>query len=263
MRPYLSIFSARMRTLLQYRAAAMAGVGTQLFWGFIRIMIFDAFYRSTRTAPSLTWEQMVSYIWLGQAMLGLMPWRGDREVHEMIRTGGVANELLRPLDLYGLWYSRSVAMQFAPTLLRSVPQFVLAGFFFGLQAPASLASAAAWVLATAMAFLLSGAIATLITMSLLWTVSGEGISLITTAMMPLLAGLIVPLPFFPDWAQAILNFLPFRGMMDVPFRLYVGHIPPERIVFVLAHQLAWTLALVMFGRWLLARALRQLVVQGG
>jgi ABC-2 type transport system permease protein len=252
-----------MRTLLQYRAAAIAGIGTQLFWGWIRVMIFGAFYRSTSTPPSLTWEQMVTYIWLGQAMLGLMPWRGDREVQEMIRTGGVANELLRPLDLYGLWYSRSVAQQLAPTLLRSIPQFVLAGLFFGLQSPPSVASAVAWALATAAAFLLAAAIVTLFTISLLWTISGEGASLLVASLVPLLSGLIVPLPLFPEWAQAVLNLLPFRGIMDVPFRLYMGHISPEHTGFVLAHQLAWTLALVALGRWLLARGLSRLVVQGG
>ena len=46
-RGYLSIFSAKFRTLLQYRAAALAGCGTQLFWGVIRMMIFEGFYRSS------------------------------------------------------------------------------------------------------------------------------------------------------------------------------------------------------------------------
>ncbi|MDT7580304.1 MAG: hypothetical protein QOK35_1568, partial [Pseudonocardiales bacterium] len=33
MKPYWAVLSARFRTLLQYRAAAMAGVGTRVFWG--------------------------------------------------------------------------------------------------------------------------------------------------------------------------------------------------------------------------------------
>ncbi len=45
MTPYLAVFSARIRMLLQYRAAAMAGMATQIFWGWIRVMIFAAFHR--------------------------------------------------------------------------------------------------------------------------------------------------------------------------------------------------------------------------
>ena len=44
MKGYTALVSAHFRTLLQYRAAALAGLGTQLFWGLIRVMIFEAFY---------------------------------------------------------------------------------------------------------------------------------------------------------------------------------------------------------------------------
>jgi ABC-2 type transport system permease protein len=38
-RPYLAIVSARFRMLLQYRAAALAGLWTQVFFGFVLISI--------------------------------------------------------------------------------------------------------------------------------------------------------------------------------------------------------------------------------
>jgi ABC-2 type transport system permease protein len=263
MKPYAAILSARTRMMLQYRGAALGGIGCQLFWGYIRLMIFDAFYRSTTTAPPLDWAQMVSYIWLGQALFALFPWNVDREVQAMIRTGTVAYEMLRPVDLYGLWYSRAVAARLAPTLLRAVPQFLIAGLFFGLRPPASLASGVAWVLATTGALLLAAAFTTLFTISLLWTISGEGLWRLIQAVAPLLSGLLIPLPFFPQWAQPLLNALPFRGLIDVPFRVYVGNIPPEQIGAVLAHQAAWIAALVFLGRRLLAHGTHRLVVQGG
>ena len=98
---------------------------------------------------------------------------------------------------------------------------------------------------------------------MLWTVAGEGISRLVPAAVFVFSGMIVPLPLFPDWAQPVLNFLPFRGLADVPFRLYMGHIEAAEGIGVLAHQMAWTVALVMLGRWLLRRGLRRLVVQGG
>ena len=109
MRPYFAILSARFRTLLQYRVAALAGIGTQLFWGLIRVMIFDAFYRSTTAPQPMTYAEVVTYIWLGQAMLRFLPWDVEGDARQMMRTGGVAYELLRPLDLYALWFCRSLA----------------------------------------------------------------------------------------------------------------------------------------------------------
>jgi hypothetical protein len=50
-RPYLAIVGARARVLLQYRAAALAGVATQCFWGLIKIMILTAFYGMASAPP--------------------------------------------------------------------------------------------------------------------------------------------------------------------------------------------------------------------
>ena len=263
MTPYLAVLNARMRMLLQYRAAAIAGFGTQLFWGLIRMMIFEAFYRSTTAAQSMTLPDVVTYVWLGQAMFVMIPWTPDREIRDMIRNGTVAYELVRPLDLYTFWFSRSLAARIAPTLLRALPIFIIAGLFFQLQPPPSWASAGAWAAATCGALLLSAAVSTLLTISLLWTISGEGIATLVPAGVFLLSGMIVPLPLFPDWCQPVLNALPFRALIDVPFRLYLGHIPPDQALTALAQQLFWIAGFIGIGRWMLARGARRLIVQGG
>ena len=83
------------------------------------------------------------------------------------------------------------------------------------------------------------------------------------AAVAIFSGMYVPLPFFPVWARTVLDVLPFRGLVDVPFRLYIGHIPPSEILPLFAHQLAWALGLIGLGRVLLARGIRRLVIQGG
>jgi viologen exporter family transport system permease protein len=263
MRAYRAVLSARFRMLLQYRAAAVAGFATQLFWGLIRVMVFEAFYRSSSAPQPMRFDQVVTYVWLGQAMLLLHPTGWDPDVRTMIRTGTVAYEMLRPVDLYNLWYSRDLAARLAPTLLRAVPLFVLAGLFFGLQAPPSWASAGAWAATTLGALLLSSAISTLLTISLLWTISGEGIARLAPMVIYAFSGMLVPLPLLPDWARGVVNVLPFRGLADLPFRVYMGHIPPAQLGPVLAHQLGWAAALVLLGRGVLALGTRRLVIQGG
>jgi ABC-2 type transport system permease protein len=211
----------------------------------------------------MTFPEVVNYVWLGQATFAMLPWAIDPEIRTMVRSGSVVYELVRPLDLYNFWYGRGIASRTAPTLLRSVPLLCVAYLFFGLQLPPSLESVAAWVLATLGAVILGCAISNLIHISLLWTITGEGLVQLVQAGIFLFSGMIIPLPLFPDWAQPVLQALPFRGLADLPFRLYMGHIPPGQVWSVLAHQLAWSLGLVLFGRWLLSRGVRRLVVHGG
>ena len=263
MTPYTALLSARFRVLLQYRAAAFAGFGTQLFWGLIRVMIFQAFYDSSAAVQPINRAEAVTYIWLGQAMLGLLPWNLDSDIRAMVRNGTVAYELLRPLDLYSTWYMRAVAQRTAPTLLRCIPLFVIAGLFFGLRPPASPAACAAWLLTTAGAIALGCAFSTLMNVTLVTTVAGEGISRFVSPLVYTLSGMLIPVSLLPPGFLPVINALPFRGLVDTPFRAYLGLLPGHELGPALFHQAAWTLALVAIGRMLLQRSIHRLVIQGG
>ncbi|MDP6775918.1 MAG: ABC-2 family transporter protein, partial [Candidatus Latescibacteria bacterium] len=165
--------------------------------------------------------------------------------------------------LYSLWYTRMLAMRTAPTLLRSIPLLAITGLFFGLGSPPSWASALAFVLSLLGALLMGCAISCLLAISLFWTISGQGLNNLLMPAIFVFSGMLVPLPLLPDWAQPLLNALPFRGLVDVPFRLYTGHIPPAEVLPLFGFQLAWALALVLLGHRILARGTRRLVVQGG
>jgi len=263
MNAYTAILSARFRMLLQYRAAAFAGIVTQIFWGFIRVMIFEAFYRSTTAPQPMKLEDVITYVWLGQALLGLLPWNTDLEIRNMVKTGTVAYEMLRPVDLYNLWFFRALASRTAPTLLRAIPVFTLGLLFFGMRFPDSISSGFAWVLAMIGAIILGCSISTLLNISLLWTISGEGINRLLPAAVTIFSGMIIPIPLFPDWAQKILLALPFAGLVDMPFRIYVGNIPPNEIFLVLAHQLLWAAVFIAIGKAMVSRGVKIMTVQGG
>ncbi len=262
-RGYGAVLRARFSMLLQYRAAALAGLGTQVFWGMIFLMVYEAFYASSTAAKPIGMDALIAYIWLNQAFLGMLPWNVDKEVMAMVRTGSVANELLKPLDLYNLWFVRALAWRSAPTLMKSVPLLLIAWMFLGLKPPPDWASGGMFLLTITGALFLCSAMTSLLNISLLWTLTNQGLTRIATAVITLLSGSLVPLVMLPDWAQPWLMALPFAAMRDQPFRVYSGHIAPSQAWGVLCLQLGWTLLLVMFGKWLLARGMRRLVVQGG
>src|SRR6202012_4525446 len=114
------------RLTLQYRAAALAGVATQFWWGGMKIMILAAFYRGAASAP-MSLSQVVTYTWLGQAFLVFLPWNADPDVVGMVRTGAVAYERLRPVDTYAYWYVRALAWTIARVVPRAIPLTFVAG----------------------------------------------------------------------------------------------------------------------------------------
>ena len=263
MKSYLAIFKIRAKMLFQYRAAAVAGIFTQLFWGVIQVMIFTAFYSEASGREPMSLSQAITFMWVGQALLGILPWSIDKEIESQIKSGHVAYELIRPIHLYNLWYVRSFAMRFIPTALRCLPIFILGGCLFGLTAPVSWGAGCVFSLSVILALFLSSALCTLVIISLFWTISGEGIQRLLPHTTVLLSGMVVPLPLFPSWLQPFLSIQPLRGIMDIPCRLYTGMIPLSESLYYLGFQLGWTILLIALGKVLIKKALKQFVVQGG
>ena len=59
--------------------------------------------------------------------------------------------------------------------------------------------------------------------------------------------MIIPLPFMPSWLQKIAYFLPFRLAVDMPFRIYTGHIPVSQALQGVLIQLIWLGVLILTG----------------
>jgi ABC-2 type transport system permease protein len=269
--PYRALISARYRMLLQYRAAAMAGFATQLFWGAIKLMILAAFFQQIDTPAPMSMAELACYVWLGQALLGLLPWNVDPELQTKISSGSVAYELLRPLDLYWAWSARTLALRCANTSLRAVPMVLVCALVmpalglgeWALAPPPNLACAAAFVLSLLATVGLATALTMVLHAGLIHAISGKGFNSMMASVVLVFSGMVIPLPLFPDWLQPMLYWQPFRGLADVPYRIYVGHIEPSSALIEIAMQIGWTAVIVVLGRIILARASARLVTQGG
>ncbi len=266
MKPYLSVLRARFLLLLQYRLAALAGMCAPLLFGMVIIMVFETFYRSAFGPQPMSYAQTVTYVWLGQALLTVQPWNGDTEIMRMVRSGNIAYELCRPISLYTYWFARALALRTAPMLMQAGPILVFASILpanYRIRPPASLNALVCSLVLLIGAILISAAITNLMNIATLFSIAGEGIIRLVPALVILLSGSIVPIALFPPLVQKILHVLPFSGIVDTPQRFYVGLSSPSAMLPFLIHQLIWTAILVFAGQWLLKRAMKRIVVQGG
>ena len=95
------------------------------------------------------------------------------------------------------------------------------------------------------------------------TLTEKGIVEIIIALADILSGLVVPIPFFPKYFQAISKVLPFQYVSDLPFRIYVGNISLTEGINGLLIQIIWLLILIITGYILMNKSLKKAVVQGG
>jgi ABC-2 type transport system permease protein len=267
MRMYSSVLKLRLLMGMQYRAAALAGMATQFFWGFITIMVFEAFYEHTVTAPPISLKEVITYIWLQQAFLVFVTiWFRDNELFDLITSGNIAYELCRPCELYGFWYAKLLAQRLSSALLRCFPILIVAFFLpkpYDMTLPPSLTAFILFLCSLILGLLLLVAASMFMYISVFITMSPTGSLLVFSVLGEFFAGLIIPVPLMPQWLQKIAYLLPFRWSADFPFRVYSGHIPPNEAIIGILIQLVYIVCLVWLGRMALNSVLKKVVVQGG
>jgi ABC-2 type transport system permease protein len=270
LRPYLAVFRARFQLLLQYRAAALAGFGTQCWWGAIRVMVFAAFLTGDVHSP-MTLRQTIDYIWLGQALLMMLPWSADAELARMVRSGDVAYERLRPLDTYVYWYARAVARRTATPLLRAIPMVLATGLLlpalgfaqWGLAPPAGWNAAALFAVSMVFVIALASAFSAILDLLVVATLSERGVNTFVAPLATVFSGSLIPLPLLPEWMQPLMRYQPFAGLLDFPLRIYSGQLGGSAALTAIARQAVWALVFIGIGRALTVSVMKRLQTQGG
>ncbi len=267
MRLYLSMFRMRFVQSMQYRGVAFAHIAARVAWGLMEILAFAAFYRGNAAAFPMPFSQLVSYVWMQQVMLVLFSVVfGDGDIYSAIESGAIAYELVRPASLYGRWFAQSAASRVAFTVMHCLPALLVAMLLPGpyrLLLPPGVGQMLAFLLSTVLALGVVVALAMLMYISLFYIISQRGVRIIVTAVTLFLSGGVIPLPFFPATMQAVIRWLPFAAMQNMPLRIYSGNIAGNDAWWGMGLQVAWLTVLFFTGRLMMRRALQKVVVQGG
>lgn len=267
MKQYLTFFQTRLLAGLQYRAAALAGMSTQLVWGTMEVLLYRAFYLESPERFPMGMEALSAYIWLQQAFLAFFAlWYLEPELSEAVQNGTVAYELLRPGDLYGMWMARSLALRLSRAALRCLPILLIAALIpapYGLRVTASPGTLALFLASMLLMLTLVCAYTLLLYVMGFYLESTAGLRWLSLAAADLLGGAIVPLPFLPEPLRTIAALSPFGSMQNVPLRIFGGDIAGAEVAAAMGLQLFWCAALILAGRVLMGRGLRRCVVAGG
>ncbi|MBQ8131586.1 MAG: ABC transporter permease [Bacilli bacterium] len=267
MRAYLSYFKLKFISGLQYRSAALAGIATQFFFGFVYIMVYVAFYESGSSEVPMELSSLITYVWLNQSFFALInQFYKDPELFQLIRSGNISYELSRPKNMYFLWYFKILGQRLANVVMRFFPLLLVTSFLpepYRFSLPNSLSAFGLFLLSLLIGTLLVTAISTLYPILTLLTMNEKGIVNIVVVIADLLSGVGVPIVFFPEFLKRISACLPFQYISDLPFRIYVGNISIADGIFGMMIQFIWLILMILLGAILMKRNLKRVVVQGG
>lgn len=267
LRKYITFFRIRFTAGLQYRAAALAGIATQFAWGLFTVLLYKAFWEGDPDSFPMGIAQVSTYMWLRQAFLALFnSWQTDSSILSDITGGNIAYELTRPLDLYAMWFTKTISVRLANATLRFLPVLLVASLVpypYGISLPAGFVGFFGFLITMVLGVFVTCALVMFIYILTFFTMQPQGVRIVFNAITDFCAGDQIPLPFLPVGLATVLEYTPFAAMLNYPFRIYSGHIAGSAIGQCILLQVFWLIVLVILGSFLLKRALRQTVIQGG
>jgi ABC-2 type transport system permease protein len=265
MNQYISLFRIRFIKGLQYRAAALAGLMTQFAWGFMEILAFLAFYHTNPTAFPMKFSHLVSYIWMQQAFLALfVPWGFNGDAVETIVSGNICYDLARPMNIYNRWFFEMIADRVSRAALRCFTILIVAFILpapFRMTLPSDLFQFSMFIIAAPIAMFAATSYCLIDYISTFYTMSRYNAVFVILANF--LSGGYIPIPFFPEPFRKIAELLPFAAMQNMPLRIYSGDIAGMNAVQGIGLQIFWFAAMLIFGKLLMKRSLKQVIAQGG
>jgi ABC-2 type transport system permease protein len=254
------LIRAGYRRYAGYRQAALAGMLTNLVFGLLRAAVLTAVLAARGTVAGYDLATAITYVWLGQGLLAVVLLWGNTEFSDRVRSGDIVVDLGRPWDLQTALLATDLGRAGAAIGMRLLPPIAVGALFFPFRWPERPLTWLVFAVSVLLGVSVSFGVRFLLNCTAFWLLDARGVIALWGVASGVLTGLVVPLPWFPSWAQAVLWWTPCPALMQSPIDAFTERGDP---VGLLAHQLVWLVLLLVAGRVVLACGSRRLVVQGG
>lgn len=242
----------------------LAGVFTNSVFGLIRAgILLAAVHAAGGNLGGYTALQAATYVWFGQALLAPMEAFGSAWLSDRVKSGEVAIDLLRPMNLLVWGFGARLGRSGFTLLARGIPPMLIGLLVTGLSLPPSIWS-----------YLLGGlSIGLGITVSYLWDVvlnlmafslvEIRGLQTLSMTVVNFFGGFMVPLSWLPPALFTVAYWSPFPAIFQTPLDVVCGRATGHHALALVGLQLLWIPVLALAGAALYRRGVRRLEVQGG
>lgn len=258
--PYPHLVRAGYLRHSSYRAATLAGLFTNTVFGLLRVSVLLAVVAAAGSGSSYDAASIGTYVWLGQGLLAVVLLWSDGELSQRVRSGDIAIDLARPWNLQLAMLAGDLGRAGHAMLWRFAPPVVIGALILPFRWPTAVSTVALFAVSVLLAVALSAQLRFLVELTSFWLLDARGVRSVYAAAAGLLAGLAVPLGYFPDALRAAVYATPFPGLLQTPIDVFSERGPTAAL---LGHQVLWLAVTFAAGQIALARATRKLVVQGG
>lgn len=265
-RPYLEFSRVGFVNILAFRLRYYTGIFTYLINVTVYYFIWSAVYGPADAGQQIAGYdlgQMITYVAVGWIIRSFYWNTIDQEMAYEVLDGKIAMELIKPISVQGMWLARAMGESAFRLGMLTAPTAIAITLIFPVRLPASPLNAALFAVGVLGSFLLMGAINFMIGTCAIRLKSILALIRAKYWLIELLSGVLVPISFFPEWAQRVMAWLPFQHIAFTPLELYLGKLDARGAALALATQWAWVVGLLWLGHVWWHRSARRITIHGG
>jgi ABC-2 type transport system permease protein len=222
-------------------------------------------YNNTQIIKGYTLEQIIWYFMTSTFVGSFVITFTEQRLSWKILSGGLSIDLLKPVSLYKNELAFSMSHKVLSILVQiMLPFFVCTAIIFPRFI--TFSSICRFLLLNIGGFSISFLINYLIGLLAFYIKDNNSIIRLKTFLISFTGGAYIPLEFFPDWSNRILNILPFKYIYYWPIQFFLNtQVAEERYIFVkvVLVQLTWIVVLLCTTQLFYRKVIKNYCAVGG
>ena len=259
---YCCLLKVYIKQEMKYKGSILIKSLSQLIWGFMKILIFYAFYKSSDDFPT-KFSSCTSYIWLEQIFLNFFAfWTIRKNIVETIENGNIVYELVKPIHLYSLLFFKEIFSRLSHTMTTGLTVFCIARLLpepFKLNYPNSFKSIFLFIISLLFGFLIFLSMIIIVYTISFYIPASNGIISTFTAIVEFFSGRVIPLIFLPKKINNIIKIMPFSYTQNFCFQIYSENLYYDNILKGILMQIFWVFILITLGVFFMRKAQKKII----
>ncbi|WP_226672779.1 ABC transporter permease [Rossellomorea aquimaris] len=263
MAKYIEMIRIRFLMMLAYRTNYYSGILIYSINIGAYYFLWQAIYGGKQDIEGLSIIQMTTYVavsWMARAFYFN---NIDREIAQEIKEGKVAVEFIRPYNYLGMKTMQGLGEGIFRLVFFSFPGMIIVSLVFPLQIGTGFDTLGLFALSIMFSFIINTQINLLTGITTFFLFNNDGLIRAKRVVIDLFSGLLLPIHFFPLWAQDVMGYLPFQSISYVPSMIFTNGFSASESFNAIMMQGLWSLILLIPIKVLWVMAKKQMIIQGG
>lgn len=272
-RRYKPFFRTGAMNLLAYKFQMIMWLVISALQVACIFFLWDGVYKSSTTEVinGYTFEQMIVYMaFVNVASFVVLGGDTMWTIVREIKNGTIAMSFVKPISYRVRFIFSTLGDTTMLICLFGIPCFTILYVVFALIGFITvpvwwmlLLQILLFAVSALLAMLLWDCVNYICGILCFYTTAGWGLSNLKDTVIRFLSGSLIPLAFFPTWAEKLLLYSPFAGLSQNPVLILLGRYSLTQSLQFIGLSFAWWIVLEGLAWLLFNKASKKVTVQGG